>query len=81
MRNLGPVLGVLAAAVAVGALALLGGCGGEEGDSSDQGTPAAPVTGGELQLLGRDPLTLDPACASDVDSANYIVEVFGEVTQ
>jgi oligopeptide transport system substrate-binding protein len=34
------------------------------------------VTGGELRLLGRDPLTLDPACASDVDSANYIVEVF-----
>ena len=33
--------------------------------------------GGELRLLGRDPLTLDPACASDVDSANYIVEVFG----
>jgi len=44
---------------------------------SSQGTPAAPVAGGELRLLGRDPLTLDPACASDVDSANYIVEIFG----
>jgi len=77
MRNLVPVLGGLAAAVVVGVAALLGGCGGEEGDSSVQGTPAAPVAGGELRLLGRHPLTLDPACASDVDSANYIVEVFG----
>jgi oligopeptide transport system substrate-binding protein len=76
MRNLTPVLSVLAAAAVVGVVALLGGCGGEEGGSSEQGTPAAPVTGGELRLLGRDPLTLDPACASDVDSANYIVEVF-----
>jgi len=79
MRYLFPVLRWLAAAlvVVVSVVALLGGCGGEEGDSSDQGTPAAPVTGGELRLLGRDPLTLDPACASDVDSANYIVEIFG----
>jgi oligopeptide transport system substrate-binding protein len=68
----------LALAVVIGVLALLGGCGGgEEGSSLDQGTPAAPVTGGDLRLLGRDPLTLDPACASDVDSANYIVEIFG----
>ena len=65
------------AAVVVGVVAFLGGCGGDEGGPSGDGTPAAPVTGGELRLLGRDPLTLDPACASDVDSANYIVEVFG----
>jgi len=78
MRNLFVVLRSLAVAVAVVVgVVVLGGCGGEEGDSSDQGTPTAPVTGGELRLLGRDPITLDPACASDVDSANYIVEVFG----
>ncbi len=80
MRESFPIVRVLAVALAVvvGVTALLSGCGGEEGDSSsDQGTPAAPVTGGELRLLGRDPLTLDPACASDVDSANYIVEIFG----
>jgi len=77
MRGLFRALGVSTAAVVVGVLVLLSGCGGGEEGSSDQGTPAAPVTGGELRLLGRDPLTLDPACASDVDSANYIVEVFG----
>jgi len=78
MRNLTAVLRGLAAAVAVVVgVVVLGGCGGGEGDSSDGGTPAAPVVGGELRLLGRDPITLDPACASDVDSANYMVEVFG----
>jgi oligopeptide transport system substrate-binding protein len=78
MRNLSAVLRGLAVAVAVVVgVVVLGGCGGGEGDSSDGGTPAAPVVGGELRLLGRDPITLDPACASDVDSANYIVEVFG----
>ncbi|NIT63869.1 MAG: hypothetical protein GWO39_08820, partial [Gammaproteobacteria bacterium] len=77
MRNPFALLGGLAAAVVVGVGVLLAGCGGGEGDLSDQETPAAPVTGGELRLLGRDPITLDPACASDVDSANYMVEVFG----
>lgn len=80
MRNLVLVLGGLAVAVAVVVLLgllLVGGGGGGEGDSSAQETPAAAVAGGELRLLGRDPLTLDPACATDVDSANYIVEVFG----
>jgi oligopeptide transport system substrate-binding protein len=79
MRNLVLVLGGLAVAVAVvvGVVAALVGGGGGEGDSSAQETPAAAVAGGALRLLGRDPLTLDPACATDVDSANYIVEVFG----
>jgi len=85
MRNLLLVLGGLAVAVAVvvGLVAVLvmSGGGGEE---ASQGTPSAQATGtpsaaagGELRLLGRDPLTFDPACASDVDSANYIVELFG----
>jgi len=76
MRNLFAILGGLTAAVVV-SVAFLAGCGGGEGDFSDEETPAGPVTGGELRLLGRDPITLDPACATDVDSANYIVEVFG----
>jgi len=76
MRNRFAILGGLTAAVVV-SVAFLAGCGGGEGDSSDEETPAGPVTGGELRLLGRDPITLDPACATDVDSANYIVEVFG----
>ena len=92
MRNLLLVLGGLAVAVVVvvGLVAVLvmSGGGGEE---ASQGTPTAQATGtpsvqstgtpsatagGELRLLGRDPLTFDPACASDVDSANYIVELF-----
>ncbi|MCJ7510203.1 MAG: hypothetical protein MUP14_04850, partial [Dehalococcoidia bacterium] len=85
MRNLGLVLGGLAVAVAVvvGVVAVLvmSGGGGEEASQGTPtvqaaGTPSA-TAGGELRLLGRDPLTLDPACASDVDSANYIVELFG----
>ncbi len=31
---------------------------------------------GELRLFGSDPITLDPACASDAGSAEYIVEIF-----
>ncbi len=31
---------------------------------------------GELRLFGPDPITLDPACASDAGSAEYIVEIF-----
>ena len=29
-----------------------------------------------MRLFGGDPITLDPACASDADSAAYIVEIF-----
>jgi oligopeptide transport system substrate-binding protein len=67
----------LAAAVVVGAVALLGGCGGAEEGLPSQETPTASAAGGELRLLGVDPITLDPACASDVDSASYIMEIFG----
>ena len=35
-----------------------------------------PKEQGELRIFGPDPLTLDPALASDAGSARYIVEVF-----
>jgi ABC-type transport system substrate-binding protein len=44
----------------------------EDGESVDLGEKAE----GELRLFGPDPITLDPACASDAGSAEYIVEVF-----
>jgi len=73
--------------VVLGGLTVLLVAGG--GDDDDGGGPAAgdddddddsPDLGerveGELRLFGPDPITLDPACASDAGSAEYIVEVF-----
>ncbi len=89
MRALWLVLGGLAAttAVAVGVVAALvagGGGDSEVGPSGTQtpvvqttGTPTSTGASGTLRLLGNDPITLDPACASDVDSGAYIVEIFG----
>ena len=66
-------------------IALLATGGGDEGgqttsDSNNDGgveTPQLPDrVEGELRLFGGDPITLDPACASDADSAVYIVEIF-----
>ncbi len=60
-------------------LAVLGGDGGDGGDDADQEAESSPLperVQGELRLFGPDPLTLDPACASDAGSAEYIVEVF-----
>ena len=88
MRALWLVLGGLAAttAVVVGVAAALvvGGGGDNNGEPSSTNTPQARTTGtpsgstsGEtLRLLGPDPITMDPACASDVDSATYIMEIF-----
>ena len=47
--------------------------------SSENGSPTPDLPDrveGELRLFGGDPITLDPACASDADSAEYIVEIF-----
>jgi len=83
------VLGALAAttAVVVGVVAALvmGGGGDNNGKPSGTntpqvqttGTPSGAASGETLRLLGNDPITLDPACASDVESATYIVEIFG----
>ena len=53
--------------------------GGDDGGDDDGGeaTPSLPEREeGELRLFGPDPVTLDPACASDAGSAEYIVEIF-----
>lgn len=70
-------------------IALLATGGGDDSDSGDgaaqngdngsntEPTPDLPErVEGELRLVGSDPITLDPACASDAGSAEYIVEVF-----
>jgi len=47
------------------------------GDGNGEPTPNLPDrVEGELRLFGSDPITLDPACASDAGSAEYIVEIF-----
>ncbi len=56
-----------------------GGNGGDDGgdDGDGEPTPNLPEREeGELRLFGPDPVTLDPACASDAGSAEYIVEIF-----
>jgi len=63
------IIGGIAAALIVG------------GDGNDDSEPTAgetppPREEGELRLFGPDPLTLDPACATDIGSARYIVEIF-----
>jgi oligopeptide transport system substrate-binding protein len=89
MRALWLVLGALAATTAVvvgiAAALVMGGGGDNENGPSGTSTPEAQTTGTPsgstsdevLRLVGRDPITMDPACASDVDSAAYIVEIFG----
>ena len=68
----------IAIVVMIGVLVVATSGGGSSGDSASNGTGAAlpdRVTG-ELRLFGGDPITLDPACASDAASAEYIVEIF-----
>ena len=49
----------------------------QNGDGDGSPTPDLPDrVEGELRLFGPDPITLDPACASDAGSAEYIVEIF-----
>src|SRR4030067_1147198 len=87
MRALWLVLGALAAttAVGVGSAAALGIGGGDDNENGPSGTntpeatgtPSGATSGETLRLLGSDPITMDPACASDVDSAAYVIEIFG----
>jgi ABC-type transport system substrate-binding protein len=58
-------------------IALLGGGGDDDGGNPDDAlSPVPERVQGELRLFGPDPVTLDPACASDTGSAEYIVEIF-----
>ncbi len=67
------------------ALVVTTGCGGGGGGNSAQNAGSSPSSGGSssgpvgqtLRLTGTDPLTLDPAIATDAISAGYIVEIFG----
>ena len=55
------------------------GDGDSTGDADGDGEDAPDLgerVEGELRLFGPDPISLDPACASDAGSAEYIVEVF-----
>ncbi|MCH8201418.1 MAG: peptide ABC transporter substrate-binding protein, partial [Chloroflexi bacterium] len=49
---------------------------GGDGDGDGDGDGLGERIEGELRLFGPDPITLDPACASDAGSAEYIVEIF-----
>lgn len=57
------------------------GNGGQAGNGNGEpdateGPDLGDRVEGELRLFGADPITLDPACASDAGSAEYIVEIF-----
>jgi oligopeptide transport system substrate-binding protein len=72
------VIAVMVVALGVLVILLAGGDGG--GGARTNGDPLSPsgrTTAADLRLVGPDPITLDPAIASDASSARYIVEVFG----
>ncbi|MEK7247798.1 MAG: peptide ABC transporter substrate-binding protein [Chloroflexota bacterium] len=79
-RNLVYVLTGIAVSliVVIGGLVLLlsSGGGGDGGNGGDSSPTLAARQQGELRLPGGDPITLDPACASDIESASYIYEIF-----
>lgn len=73
------VIGGLAAALQLGGGD--DGGGGEETPPTDgspeiETSPLPERVAGELRLAGPDPVILDPACATDAGSAEYIVEIF-----
>ena len=88
-RRLITILTGLAVAIVlvIGGIVVISSLGGGDGDGGsaannggDDGGEATPNlperVAGELRLFGPDPVTLDPACASDSGSAEYIVEIF-----
>ena len=78
-RRLILVLGGIAVVLVLvlGGLSLAAlGSGGDDADQESESSPLPERVQGELRLFGPDPLTLDPACASDAGSAEYIVEIF-----
>ncbi len=83
-RRLITILTGIAVAIVlvIGGIVVLGSLGGGDddgGSASNGGSPTPNLPDrveGELRLFGPDPVTLDPACASDAGSAEYIVEIF-----
>ncbi len=74
--------GIAVAVVVLFGVIFVATSGGGDDNSDASANPDATgadlpdrVTG-ELRLFGGDPITLDPACASDAASAEYIVELF-----
>lgn len=83
-RLLLAILGVMAALViAIGAIvvALVATGGDSNGDGQRTGQTGgdedSESAAGELRLPGGEPLTLDPHVVQDVESAAYVVEIFG----
>jgi oligopeptide transport system substrate-binding protein len=61
--------------IVVLAMAVSGG-GDDDDDVALDGPDLPDRVEGELRMFGPDPITLDPHCATDAGSAEYIVEVF-----
>src|SRR2546425_813120 len=81
LTGIGVVLIVVLGGISIALLATGGGDGSSSAQNGSQTSPAATAqlpqrVAGELRLFGGDPISLDPACASDADSAAYIVELF-----
>jgi len=77
---LGGVVAVLVIAMVAVSIAVISHSSGGKSNGSTSGNNSAapkPKAGTALRLPGSDPLTLDPALAFDVDSATYIVELYG----
>jgi len=51
--------------------------GGGGNGGGDNGGGGGASSSGTLRLPGGDPMTLDPALASDATSATYVVEIYG----
>lgn len=72
--------------IAVALIVVIGGLviaissgGGDDNGGSGNGNASPTLAArqeGELRIPGGDPITLDPACAADIESANYIYEIF-----
>ena len=76
---LGGVVAVLIVAIIIVAVAIVSHSGKGNGNtsSSSSGSSSKGKAGVALRLPGSDPLTLDPAQVTDVDSSTYVVELFG----
>src|SRR6478672_2333935 len=75
----GLLIAVMAVAMACGGSSDKGSGGGDPLDPNrgGSGSSSSGTAKGDLRLVGSDPLTMDPAQASDSGSAAYIVEIFG----